>query len=277
MTDSFEHDLRQEPERLELEVFDIGGARLWPCLVFSAPEGFRPLSMDLAVPEGPGPHPLVVYVHGGGFLIGTPKYDNPTLRAVRMRPRLLEAGYAVARISYRLAGEAHWPAQLHDCQAAVRYLRTKAGVFGLDAGRFAVLGESAGGHLACMTALAGEGETAVQAAVNWYGVTDFTALEEDAESPIPRLMGMNRSEAPEAWRDASPVHNVRPGAPPFLHQHGDRDRVVALSQAEALHDALTRAGVPSTLEVIDGADHCFWGAATPRVMDGVIAFLKGRL
>jgi acetyl esterase/lipase len=292
MTDTFDADLAQEPERLELEVFATpGGGRLWPYLVLALPQGQRPLFLDLTVPPGPGPHPLVVYVHGGAWLLGTPKYGNPTLRGVAMMPRLLAAGHAVARISYRLSGEARWPAQLHDCKAAIRYLRGKAGVFGLDPGRFAVLGESAGGHLAAMVALTGDdpafgdgagASDAVKAAVNWYGVTDLAAMHAatppDAPSPRPEVLLVGDGpDLAQRLAAASPLAHVHPGAPPFLHQHGDHDRVVPLDQARALHQALRSAGVASDLDVIPGADHCFWGAVSPAIMDRVLDFLRAHL
>lgn len=291
--DRFEADLVQEPERLEAEFFAAdGGGRYWPNLAFALPMGFRPLMMDLTVPGGPGPHPLVVFIHGGGWMLGTPKYSNPTLRKLGMMERLHAAGHAVARISYRLSGEAHWPAQLHDCKAAIRYLRRKSALFGLDAGRFAVLGESAGGHLAAMVALTGDdpawegsigiaGESSsVRAAINWYGAVSLP-LRRDGEdgdaSPAELLVGAKGEKATKALRAASPLAHVHPAAPPFLHQHGNRDRMVPVEQAEWLHAALLEAGVPSELDIVEGADHCFWGATSPAIMDRVLRFLQARL
>lgn len=298
--DTFEIDLAQEPERLEDEAYPAkGGGRYWPHLVYAAPLGFRPLTMDLTVPHGTAPRPLVVFIHGGAWFLGSPKYSNPTLRGVDMPYRLHEAGYAVARISYRLSGEAHWPTQLHDCKAAIRYLRQKASLFDIDPERIAVLGESAGGHLAAMTALTGDnpayegeigvvdGSSRVSAAINWYGVMDLERMRlENVEAPASDetelrpeeiLLGSPGAAAAEAMRAASPVAHVSSSAPPFLHQHGDHDRIVSLNQAESIHAALLEAGVHSELEIINGADHCFWGAVSPAIMDGVVSFLRARV
>lgn len=299
MTDTFAQDLAQEPERLEAEVYPAGqGGRYWPHLVFATPMGFRPLLLDLTVPDGATPRPLVVFIHGGGWYLGTPKYSNPTLRGVAMMERLHAAGYAVARISYRLTGEARWPTQLHDCKAAVRFLRAKADLFGLDPDRFAVLGESAGGHLSAMVALTGGdpawdgevgitgGSSAVKAAVNWYGVMDMVRLLQDGDrKPPPHagarpeelLVGAGWPDAAEAFRQASPVAHVHPSAPPFLHQHGDSDRVVPLEQAHLIHATLQEAGVTSELDVVEGGDHCFWGAVSPAIMDRALRFLDSNV
>ncbi|SHI37786.1 alpha/beta hydrolase [Wenxinia saemankumensis] len=299
--DTFETDLAQEPERLIDERFpDPRGGTYWPHLVYARPDGARPLMLDLRVPEGAAARPLVVYIHGGGWRIGTPKYDNPTLRRIDAPGRLHAAGFAVARISYRLSGEATWPVPLHDCKAAIRWLRARADTFGVDPRRVAVMGESAGGHLAAMVALTGDdpemegavgetgGSTRVAAAVNWYGVTDLWSIGERREPPpdgAPRmeeaLIGGPRAANRTALEAASPVRTVGAAAPPFLHQHGDADRIVPHSQAEALHAALKEAGHDTILDLVPGADHCFWGAAPADrdggIMDRAIAFLGAHL
>ena len=196
-------------------------------------------------------------------------------------------------------GEAKWPAQLHDCKAAIRYLRHKAGLFALDPDRVAVMGESAGGHLAAMVALTGdqpewEGQigvagqsSAVQAAINWYGATDLARLRTDgtrapmvgivAHRPEDLLLGDGAEASRAALWQASPVAHVTPKAPPFLHQHGDNDRLVVHDHAAELHRLLTEAGVASEFDLIAGADHCFYGGASDRIMDRVVGFLDARL
>ncbi|WP_425101847.1 alpha/beta hydrolase fold domain-containing protein [Tropicibacter sp. S64] len=298
--DGYTDALAQEPQALLTEHFPLAdGSRYWPTLAYALTIGYRPMMLDLRVPQGPGPHPLVIYIHGGAWYLGTPKYNNAALRALRIEDRLLDAGYAMARISYRLSSEAKWPAQLHDCKAAVRFLRHHAGRFALDPDRFAVMGESAGGHLAAMVALTGDdpahegeiGETgtssAVQAAINWYGATDLSRFRTDgtrppmqgivAHRPEDLLVG-DGSEAPrETLRQASPVAHVTAKAPPFLHQHGDTDRLVTHDHAVQLHQLLCDAGAPSELDIVSGADHCFHGATSDAILDRTIAFLNARL
>ncbi|PYE82552.1 alpha/beta hydrolase [Pseudoroseicyclus aestuarii] len=130
------------------------GRRYWPDLFVAAPDGYRPLTARLTAPAaGQGPAPLVVYIHGGGWRIGHPGMTNRILREMDIVGHLNAAGFAVAEITYRMSSEACFPAQIHDCKAAVRYLRRHAGALDLDPDRFAAMGESAGGHLALLLGL----------------------------------------------------------------------------------------------------------------------------
>ncbi len=213
---------------------------------------------------------------------------------------MLGAGYAVARIAYRLSGEAQFPTQLHDCKAAVRYLRKHAGVLGLDPKRFAALGASAGGHLACMLGVTGdrpelEGQvgvigpsSAVQAVVDWYGPTELLTMDEqlgpttfqphnDPASPEARLVGGPIQQVKDKTRAASPVTYVSASAPPFLIQHGTADRIVPVGQGRALAAALTKSGTTVEFVEVVGADHCFWGVDPAPIMPKVLAFLNANL
>ena len=135
--------------------------------------------LDLEVPEGPGPFPLLIHVHGGGWRSGK-KGQGGGIAMVR--PRMLAQGYAFASINYRLSGAAKFPAQIQDCKAAVRWLRANAGQYRLDADRFAAWGTSAGGHLVALLGTAGDVaefddaslgnagvSSRVQAVIDWYG------------------------------------------------------------------------------------------------------------
>lgn len=299
--DTFNHDIANNLDALlDQPVVEGDGSRTWSRLFFAAPRGYRPLVADLAVPAGPGPHPLIVFIHGGAWWIGNPFTTNPVLEQMDIRAQFLKAGFAFARISYRLSGEGRFPMQLHDCKAAVRYFRKHADALGLDGNRFAAMGESAGGHLACMLGLTGdrpdlEGKvgvtgpsSAVQAVVDWYGPTEFLTMDaqrpshavqvhNDAESPESHLIGggllSNRAEA-EA---ASPISHVSASAPPFLIQHGDKDRLVPVGQGRALARRLEEAGVSVVLSEIEGADHCFWGVDTSGIVPEAIRFLTATL
>ena len=301
MTDPFEammRDIGQDYAAALTRVeTDASGRRHWRDVVFAHVMGFRPLMLYISVPPASAPPPLVVFVHGGAWKLGHPMVTNPVYAELDIPGTLLAAGYAVARISYRFSGEARFPAQLHDCKAAVRFLRNRAGLFGLDPDRFAAMGDSAGGHLVALLGLTGgrrglEGEvgdatgsSAVQAVIDWFGPTQFLTMrqqaipggettQDDADSPMSMLIGGAVQETRGAAAAASPMTYVAASAPPFLIQHGTHDRLVPIAQSRVLHQALVAAGVDSTLQAVDGADHCFWGADRSRVMPEAVRFLQ---
>ena len=301
MADSFYSDLGVNfDEFLDLDRVLEDGRRYWPELVFAEPKGFRPLTLDVHVPAGEGPFPTVVYIHGGAWRMGHPRITNAPLAKFDIVRTLNEAGYAVARITYRLSGEAIFPTQLHDCKAGVRYLRAHAARLGLDSERFASMGESAGGHLAAFLGVTGshpelEGDvglvgpsSAVQAVVDWYGPTDLLKMDEQRpseiamvhnvpDSPESALVGGNIQDVPDQTNAASPISYVHAGCPPFLIQHGAKDRLVPVGQGRSLAETLRAAGVIVEFREIDGADHCFWGVAGETIMPEVIEFLDRRL
>src|SRR5436190_15600564 len=193
--------------------------------------------LDLYLPAAGESRPLVVWIHGGAWK-GGDKGQNPAMP-------LVQRGFAVASINYRLSQEAHFPAQLEDCKAAIRWLRAHAADYRINRDRFAAWGISAGGHLAALLGTTGDedafdkGENAgtssrVQCVVDWAGPTDFeelgktyTAAERDApDSPITQLLGGPIPQRLELARLASPIRHIRPGAPPFLIMHGERDTLV---------------------------------------------------
>jgi acetyl esterase/lipase len=270
-------------------------------VTFARPLGYRPLLMDVHrpvhAPESPrGPIPCVVWIHGGAWWAGDRRHTPGSWPRDDHWFRLLTgAGMAVATIDYRLSGEARYPAQLADAQAAVRYLRHHASAFGIDPARVGVSGESAGGHLAAMVALTGETpvpatdgsvvgpSSAEQAAVPLYPVTDLAAFgPDDTESwdgPTPEdaLLGHRVADALEAAAAASPVRHVRADAPPMLLLHGDADTVVPPAHSERLAEALQRVGAPVRLELVAGGEHCFDGADPVPALDAAVAFLAEHL
>jgi acetyl esterase/lipase len=249
-----------------------------------ASAGDRVLTLDLYLPQdAPAPVPLIVWVHGGAWRTGSKANPRPALS-------LLERGYAVATIGYRLSQEATFPAQIQEVKAAVRWLRAHAGPYGLDSDRFGAFGPSAGGHLVALLGTAGHVEeweigdhlnwsSRVQAVVSWFGPSDFLrmndmpgAMDHDApDSPESQLVGAPIREHPHLARRASPITYITPGAPPFLLMHGDRDALVIPNQSELLHEALVRAGVASTLHILPGLGH--GGAGWDEHLPLVHAFL----
>lgn len=226
----------------------------------------RPLRLDLFLPSGTPPFPVVVWVHGGGWQSG----DKALARGhhtLRQRDR----GYAVASIEYRLSDEAVFPAQIQDCKAAIRWLRQNAATYGLDPGRIAAWGSSAGGHLVALLGTAagvpelqdlaqgnGSQSDAAQAVVDWYGPTDFLQLSgdhHDERSPESKLLGCDIDDCPSRVALANPITYVDRRDPPFFIQHGSRDATVDPIQSALLHAALVASSVPSTHTLIEGAGH----------------------
>ncbi|MCZ2839389.1 alpha/beta hydrolase [Modestobacter sp. VKM Ac-2985] len=266
------------------------GARHFSGLTYAVAFGYRPLQLDLWVPDTPAPAPLVVYVHGGGWMMGDRRYLPETLRPGSLFDAFLDAGLAVATIDYRHAHEAAFPAQLHDAKAAVRYLRAHADVLGVDTTRIGAMGESAGGHLAALLGLTAhradlEGHhgvtgpsSAVDVVVDWYGVADLDTMPRQAPPPeVAALLPVEMQVPPEdqlldgldeqARTDASPVNHVTADAPPFLLVHGTADWLVPYAQSEQLHAALTAVGVDSRLVPVEGAGHIWLGCDE---VDGIV-------
>jgi len=254
---------------------------------YAAVAGFRPLSLDLHIPDGDGPFPCLLWVHGGAWRVGTRTMGHPQ--------RLTRAGLAVAAVQYRLSGEAHFPAQLHDLKGAVRWLRANAAGYRLDPLRIAAWGASAGAHLVSLLGLTEgnadlEGDvggnlaqsSAVQAVVAFFGVMDFLAPEQ-RPSPLPgpsvvgQLLGYEAADRPAEARQAMPITYVRPDGAAFIFLHGDIDPLVPHAQSQRMHAALQSAGGDSTLVTLPGAYHedpAFWSEET---LGTIGTFLAQRL
>ena len=256
-------------------------------VAYSAPPGFRPLELDLYTPAE-GPAPVIVFVHGGGFRLGTRAVFCPTLRDWRPDPfaRLVAAGFAVASVDYRLSGEAVFPAQLDDVQAAARWLRTRADELGVDPDRIVAWGESAGAHLAGARSGSRDDPSGVAGVVDWYGPADLTTMAAQArpdaiarsdapDSRESQLIGAPLTEAPDLARRASPVTYVHAGAPPFHIAHGDADRFVPVAQSRQLADALRDAGVEVEFTEVPGGDHMWMGVPdVEAIFDAAVDFVR---
>lgn len=259
------------------------GVRLREGAIYSVVTGYRPLRLDLYLPPVTrAPGPVVVWIHGGAFMHGDRTALPPLLERERLFTRLPLAGLAVASIEYRLSSEACFPAQLEDVQAAVRWLRARHEELGLDPSRVAAWGESAGGYLAAFAGIAGRAGPGgpalefgdqpadVTAVVDWYGPTDFAAMDRQApadsqmrhdgsDSPESRLIGAPVQERPDLVARADPCRWATRDAPPFLIMHGTRDRLVPFGQSELLAERLRELGVRVDFRPIEGADHVFDG------------------
>jgi acetyl esterase/lipase len=235
-----------------------------------------PVLLDLLAPtQRPRDRlPGVVWIHGGGWESG----DKRGGFSETLGPMLAGAGYGVLSVNYRLSDAAHFPAQLHDVKAAVRWVRANADELGVDPDRIGVWGHSAGGHLAALVGTTGdlpelEGASGsagvssrVQAVIALSPATDFLEIPEGWPFVEPRratekLVGGPLEERTELVRMANPIAHIRPDAPPFWIVHGEADGVVPVQQGIKLYDELVAAGVDAQLEVLPDADHWFASAS----------------
>lgn len=234
--------------------------------------------LDLYLPEGDGPFPLVIMVHGGGFMFGD-KADGMGLTGV---DQLLANGYAVSSINYRLSGEATYPAQIHDAKAAVRFLRANAEQYKLDPDKFGAWGASAGGNLAALLGTTcgvaelegaelgnADQSSCVQAVVDWFGPIDFLKMDEQfagtscaqdhnaADSPESKLVGAEIQSVPDLVATTNPMNYISDDDAPFLIQHGSADCNIPPIQGKNLADALAPVigAENATYTLIDGAGH----------------------
>lgn len=272
------------------------GTRVLAGVPYAAIPGVRPLELDLYLPPaGPSPAPVVVFLHGGGWRLGSRRSLGPSYAGLTPPPfeQVAVAGIAVASVDYRLSGEARWPAQLHDAKAAVRWLRARAPEIGIDPERIAAWGESAGGQLALLLGLTGsdlDGEvgivgpsSAVTAVAAWYTPSDLTALPgdlgADPAAPDTRealLLGAPLTEVPELVRQASPVTYAAAADLPILILHGSADRLIPCVQSERLRQALAGSRAHVEFDIYPGADHMWLGSpdAPGRALARSIDFLR---
>lgn len=252
--------------------FDLLPAQPRPAvqdMEYARPDDSTALLLDIYLPEGVArPYPVIVWIHGGGWRSGGKGPGRWTF--------MLGREYAIVSITYRLTDRAIFPAQIHDCKGAIRWIRAHAGEYGFDPQRIGVFGSSAGGHLVSLLGTSGgvaelegvvggnpEHSSSVQAVADWYGpsnlltIADYpSSLDHGAtNSPEGLLLGGAIDEnADKAWA-ASPIAYVSPDDPPFLIQHGTEDRSVPFHQSVELDSALYEAGVDVTFRPVVGGGH----------------------
>ena len=234
---------------------------------YAAVRGER-LLLDLYLPRDHECPPLVVWIHGGAWRRGS-KSNMPLTE-------LVEQGYALASVDYRLSPVAAFPAQVHDCKAAIRFLRGKQRHFGYDAKRIGIVGSSAGGHLAALIGVTNhnkelegtvgdhlEQSSTVQAIVDYFGPTNFlTILKQSTPHglgvripALQLLLGGQPEDKLELARLASPVFHVDADDPPLLLIHGDQDPQVPINQSHELHGEYKRHELDVHFEVVHGGAH----------------------
>jgi acetyl esterase/lipase len=229
--------------------------------------GGRELSADLYLPSEPAGSalPAVVYVHGGAWSGGSRAQFSRHAIAMALR------GYAGLCIEYRLSDKASYPGPVQDVNCAVRFLRAFADDLGIDAGRIAVAGGSAGGHLAAMVATTcrmrrlegtgghGDFSSDVQALVGFNPVLDVREMTE-VPAVVDFLGGSPRDVGQEVYEDASPICHVSKGTPPTLLLHGTADSTVPYQQSVRFCEAVRKAGGHAELFTAEGAEHGFFNS-----------------
>jgi acetyl esterase/lipase len=246
------HTDAQEPSTRDLEYANAAGTAL---------------KLDLYLPEKRSA-PLIVWVHGGAWRAGSK--DHPACLY------LMDHGYAIASVDYRLSTHAPFPAQIHDIKAAIRFLRAKASDYGYDASKMGIMGSSAGGHLAALVGVTNhhkelEGtvgthldtSSEVQCVVSLFGASNLQSIlsqstEQGRTMRMPALqllLGGHPDEKPELTKLASPVAHLDRNDPPLLLIHGTADPQMPPQQSEELAKAYEALKLPATLILIPGAKH----------------------
>lgn len=247
--------------------------------------------MDVTLPAGNGPHPVLMMIHGGAFKIG----DKSEMT---IWPDLTQAGIAVVRTNYRLSGTAKWPAQGEDCLAAVVHLQREGMALGLDPARLVLLGQSAGAFLAVSTALSlVEVGLRPRGVVSLFGPMDFSTMDQDmatlgrtpamgatdpADSAESELLGYAVGENRAAARGVGPIgrlSRLQEPLPPILIRHGDADPLIADLQAKRLREAWIAADPRAEVDykLVPGAGHGGTAFETDPVKAEVMAFLQKAL
>jgi acetyl esterase/lipase len=231
----------------------------------------KKLDLYLPVCSEEAPRAAIVMIHGGGWVAG----DKRQAREQRFGKVLASNGYLCADIEYKLAGkdDPSWPQCLYDCKNAVKFLRKNAAKYNIDPEKIAVMGGSAGGHLALMTAFTGgvdkyksqeyEGiDDRVCAVINLYGITNaltwrYFGGDGRLKTNTDLLTGGGVEENAQLWIDASPVYAVTEDAPPTLIMHGTADKVVSIEQSIELAQVLEEKGVEHKFIRVEAAPHSF--------------------
>jgi acetyl esterase/lipase len=248
--------------------------RYWmqPDVVYGSANN-TPLKLDIWYPrDNPNPTPVIVYIHGGGWIFGSKE------GAVYQLLPYLERGWRAVNVEYRMAGNSLAPGSVEDTRCALRWIYRNAKQYNFDTTKIVLTGHSAGGHLSLITGMLPDGTALdnrcyagaqygdvpmkVAAIVNWYGISDVNDLIAGPNLKNYAAMWMGAMpNAAEVAKSVSPLTYVRPGLPPIITIHGDKDDVVPYTQATRLHDALTKSGDVNKLITVKGGGHGMFAQA----------------
>lgn len=245
-------------------------------IVYSTVEG-RELHLDAFVQKKDGRHPTVLVVHGGAWRSGNRK------QLAGYAVSLAQRGFNCFAIDYRLAPKDKFPAQIDDCRAALKWVRTNAEEYKVDATKIGAIGYSAGGHLVCLLATTGEApsekngnvDTRLQAVAAGGAPTDFRAFPDDGKW-AEYWMGGDLKTVPEKFNAASATAFVDKDDAPVFFFNGTADELVPLEWSKSCHDALKACGVRTELHTIEGARH-IPAAMNSKALDKAYEFLESEL
>lgn len=252
--------------------------------------------LDIYIPEGNGLMPCLVWIHGGAWLAGSKDGLAKEIDTV------LHHGYVVVSIGYRLSSEAIFPAQIHDCKTAIRFLKANGTKYYIDSSRIAVAGASAGGHLVSLLGTSagievlegrdlgyGNVSSRVHAVIDYYGPTNFLIMDDLPEkcenamvhltsnSPESLLLGCNIEECPEKVKTANPITYISEDDPPFLIFHGTFDCTVTPKSSILLQKALQSNDIREELHLLSGAGHGGEQFLRAEIKEQVLQFLNSNL
>ncbi|MDB4438275.1 alpha/beta hydrolase [bacterium] len=245
-------------------------------------------TLDLYLPQvkADSAYPVLLWIHGGAWRKGSKDHPERALKAANLN-------CAIVSINYRLTLEKSWPAQAHDCKAALRWVKANARKYHLDPERVVVWGASAGGHLSTFLGMTqnhagldgdlgphADQSTTVKAVINFFGPTDFLVMNQQgssmdhnaASSPEGQLLGGEVSTLKAKAKEASPFHQASKDDASILTVHGTKDPLVPYLQGKALDEKLDELEVPSILMTVSGGGH--GQGFGPVVEKSVIKFLK---
>ncbi len=243
-----------------LRAIEPGSFRVTSGIAFAAQDGV-PLALDVYRPPVAGTYPVVVQIYGGAWQRGTPSDFADFARYLAAR------GYVVICPDYRHAPRWQWPSQIDDIRAALGWIRQHGSEYDADASRIALIGRSAGAHLALLAAYEAQPTNAapIRGVVSYYGPTDLIDAYLHPPSPDPLhvrktesdFIGGSPAARAERYRDASPITYANHPLPPTLLVYGARDHIVEPKYGERLYSRLTATGTTAVLLEIPWADHAF--------------------
>ena len=246
--------------------------------------------LDIYIPANTnGKLPLVVFIHGGGW-VGNDKYADMGYMPNTINA-MLDNGFAVASIDYRFAQNAVFPAILQDCNKAVSFLYDNAAKYNLDKNKFALMGFSAGGHLASLMGTSHNNKVEnlyfpksyrpfkYKAVVDFYGPMDLTLFpgSEDPKAPESILIGATPVARPDLAKSASPLTYIDKNDPPYLIFHGEKDNIVSNRHSKLLNSWLNHYRIKNELTIVKDAPHFGTMYDVEEIRNKVISFLKAEL
>ena len=244
-----------------------------------AQAGDTNLTLDAFVPEGKGPFPTCILVHGGGWSGG-----NKSVYIKPLFAPLSKAGFTWFSINYRLAPKYRYPACIEDVETAIRWIKAHAADYKADPKRIALIGESAGGHLVSLAGVRAKDDTRVNVIVAFYAPNDLEAPIKQTQKVSPamtKVLGLTElnDAAWKALHDASPINYIHNGLPPFLLIHGTKDPLVSFEQSLKFQEKMKAAGNVCDLITVEGGGHGMvgWEKIDTSYKDKLIAWLDATL